>query len=357
MGKIESVILYLLLYLISGLLFALSVRANKGGSPFFVMAMMIPVIFAARRYLVGTDFEIYLNKYHHLAASSFSDFLSSEDIWGHIALYCIAKISMFCGGSQVFFGIYALAAYLPVGLSLKKEYRASSLLAVFLFLTGLFTDGLNVMRQVAAVSLCFYGLRFVYARHFGKYLGIVAAATLLHSSAFIAVVIYFLWDKDRQKTSIFPSVLAICGTVLAAYSFRDILQILIRFPIFSRFFIYVEDTTKANNYLIFVHIALYAALLLVRKHMNALDRRNNLLYLLIFMGICFEFTGFSLIFAKRIAMYFYELPSIVLLAQTPLLFRNNDRIVVYVGVLLFAISLFIVRYAVLGHGNIIPYRT
>lgn len=358
MGKVESVVLYLLIYLTSSLFFALSVRAKRGGSPFFVLAILIPVIFAAVRYQVGTDFGSYLNRYQHLTACSFADFLSSENILSNIAIFMIAKISMFCGGSQTFFGIYALLAYLPVALTVKKEYRAmSGVLVTFLFFTGLFTDGLNALRQVAAVSLCFYGLRFVYSRQLWRYIGTVAVAALFHTSAVIALVIYFLWDKDKQKVSLYASVLTICGTVLTAFTFRSILQVLTQLSIFSHYSIYIEDATRTNNHLALVHLALYIILFMIRRQMNALDKRNSLLYLLTFIGIVLEFTGFSLIYAKRIAMYFYEIPSVILIAQTPMLFRNKSRLVVYIGVLLFAVSLFIIRYAVLGHADVIPYRT
>lgn len=356
LGKTESVILYLLIYLLSALFLTLGVRANKGGTPFFILAILIPVVFAANRHYVGTDFRTYLNIYHKMSDITFGEFLSSGSYIDSLATYLIAKTSKLLGGERIFFGIYALAIYLPVGLAIKKGYRATPLvIVVTLFLTGLFTDGMNVMRQVAAVSVCFYGLQFVYTRQFAKYVAIIAMATLIHSSAIVAVVIYFLWDKNRQKVFVYPSVAITCSIVLAAYFFRGILEVLIRFPLFSRFVIYIDNTAKANNYLIFVHIAVYIVLLLIKNHMNALDRRNDLLYLLTFMGICFEFTGFSLIYAKRIAMYFYEIPSIILLAQTPLLFRDNVRVVVNIGVLLFAISLFIIRYAVLGHANVIPY--
>lgn len=357
MGKTESVILYLCIYMASGFLFTLGVRAKRGGGPFFILAILIPVVFAANRYFVGTDYGTYLNKYHYLAEHSFSEVLLGEGGLREIVIYVISRVSMFCGGEHAFFGVFALATYLPVGVTIKKDYRNVSLfLVILLFLTGLFTNSMNIIRQVAAVSLCFYGLQFVYKRNPWKYTAIIAIATLFHTSAIVGIIAYFLWDKHTQTTPFFASFLTTCGIILSTFTFREILQVATRLPFFSNYSIYLDDTTQANNYLILVHIAIYVLLFFVRKQMNALDKRNRLLYLLTFIGICLEFTGFSLVYAKRIAMYFYELPSIVLIAQTPLLFRGRMRSIVYIGVILFAISLFIIEYAVLGHSNVIPYR-
>ena len=271
--------------------------------------------------------------------------------------YIIAKISKVLGGAKTFFGIYALAAFLPVCITVKKEYRIISyVLVMFLYLTSLYTTGLNIIKQAAAVSICFYGLRYVYSRQLGRYILTIVVAMLFHASAAIAIVNYFLWSKYRRNISLKTAFLVIIGSIVLAFAFRKILQVLTTFSVFSKFAIYIESEIMANNNLIFVHMLVFVFLFLIKKPMISMDRRNALLYLLVLIGICLEFSGFFVIYVKRIAMYFYDIPSIVLLAQTPLLIRGKEKTIMYAGVLIFGISLFVIQFAILGHAHVIPYR-
>lgn len=69
--------------------------------------------------------------------------------------------------------------------------------SVLLYFCFFYLESLNLMRQALAVSICFWGVRFILKRQFKYFLTCVVIASLFHYSAIISLVLYPLYNKMK----------------------------------------------------------------------------------------------------------------------------------------------------------------
>ena len=352
-----STILYFSVYSASALLFSLSIKARNGKGVCLLLALLIPVVFAGVRYNVGTDFGTYMNVYRNFSAMSFRQFSASDGIFVDLIVYIFAKIAKFLGGWQYFYGLYALSAYLPFLLLVRSKYQGiPTIILAFLYLTGMFTTGLNIMRQGTAAVIVFCSFQYVYEKNFFKFFVGVLLATLFHASAAMVLPIYFAYSRIEVNKKRWSMALLAVPLILAVVFYKDIILYLSQFPLFEKYIIYLEDGGDGTNREIFLHCLIALVLWAFKKQLVQQDERNDMLYLLVFIGLGLEVVGFEAVFVRRIAVYFYNLPSIFLIAQLPLLFKKKDYLISCSLIYIYAAILFIILFGVLKHSAILPYN-
>ena len=363
MGVVASVALYLLVYLlISGFITLcsskrLTVNRNKGNIAVFVAATCLAV-FAAVRFEVGTDYINYCYIYEEYSRQNLSGILTNGISIYNLGTFLFSKIALLFGGQKVFFGLYAFViSYMAFKFMEDNYFNLSLYLCSFLFLTSIFSDGLNIMKQTAAVAITAYALRYVYSKQLLKYV-ITIAIAMFHVTAIISLPIYFLYNKKNSegKTS-WKMIAAIILAGMLTANIQNILGMLGGAGIFSRYAMYASDVVRSgNNYSFILKFMVLLFLLMFRQRFISINPKNQLLFILMMIGVCFEFSGYFSTYVKRISIYYYNMPSIILMAQLPFFFKKDSRLVVKVLICAYAVSLFILSYVILRQSDIIPYQ-
>ena len=120
---------------------------------------------------------------------------------------------------------------------------------------------------------------------------------------------------------------------------------------------YASDVVRSgNNYSFILKFMVLLFLLMFRQRFISINPKNQLLFILMMIGVCFEFSGYFSTYVKRISIYYYNMPSIILMAQLPFFFKKDSRLVVKVLICAYAVSLFILSYVILRQSDIIPYQ-
>ncbi len=354
MGNYTSMFIYITIYTIATILIAAGIKRNS--KLIIVIGILIPVLFAAFRYQVGTDYLNYLYAYEEACQSKLSLFINGRFSL-EIGLNLVSKISALLGDNKMFFGIFAFLTIYPVVYRVKKNFINVSLgIAIFWFFMTHFTSSLNVMRQALAASIIFWGFEFIFTGEFKKYVAVVITAMTFHISAVVALPIYFLWDRKEYKVRINFKVISFLIIVLvASLNISKVIGIVSNLSIFSKYETYEMTSVTGENRSFLLKIVSLIPILFFYKRLSKLDRRNGFFILLMIVSVCLEFTGYFSPYVKRIGMYF-EFGSFLIWAQLPNLFVKQDRIIVKCMVILYRIGLFWLTYVVMKQSGIIPYN-
>lgn len=357
MGITTSAILYLSVYSVSAGLFALSMRVRNGRNICFLLSLFTVVVFAGMRYGVGTDYYIYMSMYRNFSMTSFRELFASGEMFENFVLVVFAKMAKALGGWKYFFGLYALSAYLPFLWLIRNKYKQVPVfILTFLYLTGMFTSGLNIMRQGTAVVIVFCAFQYVYERNFKKFFSCILLATLFHTSAAVAVVVYFIYGNIKFNKKKWSMVLLAIPLLLVVIFYKNIISFLSQFSLFEKYASYIEDGGTGKNRSFFLHCVILLGLWCFKKPLLRFDERNDLLFLLAFVGVALEAIGFEAVFVRRIASYFYDIPSGFLIAQLPMVLKKKDYYISCSLVYIYAVVMFILFFAVLKQADILPYN-
>lgn len=349
----KSVLLYLIVYAVSSFFIAKSKFNGKNRIDlYFILSIFIPVIFAAKRNNVGSDFPTYMLIYGHNSILTFQKWFATNSFVSGIgfSVWLFAKIAGYFNSSELFFGLFAFAVVIPVAYRLKTNYTYKICsLAYFVFLMTLYTSGLNICKQMAAIGILFCGIKYINERKFLKYVFVVVVSSLIHPTASIAIFAYFLYDNNGKLLTLKKMILIIAG-IVAVVMYQKVLQI-----VGGKFESYSTYKDETNNRLFFLNLAWCLIFCFWNRNYIKFDERNNTLITMLIIGLILEFTGFSSPFVKRIAMY-YSYPQFLLISQLPYTIVTRKSVpFAKIMIVVYTILLFIVQYLILGQASIIPY--
>lgn len=162
---------------------------NMLSNLFKFLTFLVLVIVAGLRYGVGTDYFNYVALFPTYAREASSSILNFTEP----AIKIFSYISLMLTDDYVL--MFLICSILTVGLCVNTIYKATSnytlVILLYIFL-GEWHGSFNGIRQYLAMSLLFYGHKFVISRSFYKYLLIVILAAACHISALPMILLYFI---------------------------------------------------------------------------------------------------------------------------------------------------------------------
>lgn len=350
-----SIVLYLLIFFICARLLS-----NYHKNSFFCICigLLIPIVFAAGRYYVGTDFVSYLYMFDRCAGVPWDLFLESSYARSPL-FFSICKVTYVFGGRVLTFGIIAALIVVLTYTTLRKQYPDIALgTSIVVFFFSFFSVSLNVCRQYIAVAIIFYGLRYIFEDKLIKFLFVVLVAVLFHKSAIIAVVMWFLWNHRNHSAVVGKKRCFLFLTVLAAIlSYQKIIVVAINnISFLSNFRAYVNlSNNNASNrdfYLAIFQLVIILAMLTKMKHKdNRIDFMITMMGIALLIGI----TGFWHPQIKRVAFYFQMPSALVLCGYMPMCVKEREKNLMTALIILYVVLKFILTAYVLGQGNLFPY--
>ena len=348
---ITSVAVYFSVYILSACLLKHAIEYKHSGQWFLLLiALLMPCIFAAGRYNVGTDFENYNYMYLANKTLSFNDYLHNEnkDVF---AAFVFSKIGSVFNSFNIFLLLFSVFTYLPIVIRLNEMENISPRLMSFLFLLGPFTTSFNITKQMAAASIIFFSFKYIYGKDLWKFLLCIGVGLCFHYTALICIPIYFLWGKYENSNKVtFKMFLIISIYILAAVNVSRILSF-----IGGRYGEYAAGNTLGMNLSFLLQVFWGVVYIVFAKKLCALNSKNKLLIVLYIIGIIFGATGFYSTYIKRVAIYF-TFPGFMLMGQLPNTFNDKDNELIKFAVLIYSMSIFFLTFYVLKQSGIIPYH-
>jgi hypothetical protein len=185
MNDILSALLYIIVFAVSAVLVSLGVkRKNK----YIVIAgLFIPILLAGLRYNVGLDYNTYLLSYadmvNPLATQRYN---GSDGI--EASFWFISTISNIIFQSPIaMFMIYGALTIVPFYFSLKTLKTKQVGIAMFIFLSIIFLNSFNIVRQGAAIGLGSLAISYFVMHKNKKAILWSLLAVSMHKSALVLI--------------------------------------------------------------------------------------------------------------------------------------------------------------------------
>jgi hypothetical protein len=164
-------------------------RANEGVSQgikrlYLLLSFTSILLLSVLRFDVGPDYETYVDIYYNFINAVIS-FSPDKIIYGLLSL----AFGMFDRGYIFVLGLYAFLTLFFVYKTLVERKILLWGLVVFCFI-GFFLDSFDRVRQLLAVAIFLYSIKYIEGRQPFKYLGYLLIATLVHFSAILLIPVY-----------------------------------------------------------------------------------------------------------------------------------------------------------------------
>lgn len=355
-----TAILSLLFYAaIFGIVFALNWAAYRQKDKtkrriLIAISFTILICLVGFRYLVGTDYKIYLAQYNVMRGKGFDTLFSSRlEIFIGL-IYRILNLLLIPDKFILFF--YAIASILPIYIANKQydyKYLAHSVLLYCVFFLPL---SMNIMRQGAAISLAFLAFTYLNTGKNKKAILCSILSVLFHLSA-IGTLLYIIPFVICKKTG---KSFSKCNLIITTIISLLVLFVLKYIPIHTRYS-YIADSISLANLSITSALTYLPAVLLpwimVReeKKKEEVASYNSMVQ----SGVIYEFVGSAARYLNRFSCYF--LTSIML--SVPMAIQNYHyktkkiKILITTCYITFLVAFFVIHYVHWGKHEIIPYQT
>lgn len=323
----------------------------------WLFMILIPVTAAALRYGIGTDYYSYNVLYNRISQSNVSGFATVAQSTEFVSnmLYKIAYWVF-----DDFQGWLFLASLITILIGFIAIYNhkdtANAFLMVFSFLILLYAPSYNIVRQIMAVSVVFFGLPYIPKRKPIQYFLIVFVAVLLHTSALFATFFYFLNVKE-SKYAWFKQIIIFVACAAIPTIFATVFEFFTSFLVFQTYgSIYSSQYGLLHVSDILFRLPIAFIILIFRGKLEGKDTDSRFYELLFFMEfVSLLLTGYNKWLYRM--MYFCIPGEVILVSRIPKCVSKNLRGVVSVGIVLYYMVFFYINNYYRGVDQIFPYIT
>lgn len=150
----------------------------------------ILVSFAAMRaYYIGTDAPIYTLPFRISNVTHGFEYDPNIEYGYQFVVNCLLQL---VDDYSWYFAVVAMIVVFPVLLFMRK-YSTNYVLSLFIYITfGFYTALFNPVRQMIAVSICVFAIKYLLEKKIVKYFIIIALASTFHISAWVMLPMYFV---------------------------------------------------------------------------------------------------------------------------------------------------------------------
>lgn len=165
---------------------------------YYYIVILILILFAGIRFNVGVDYNNYVNL--------FKDIIYGYDVHTEISFnYIVNFINLFSGSYQILFLFYAIMTILFMS-KFFHFFSNNKMLSLYLYFSFpvFYLASFNGIRQILAVAIFAYALKFIVKENFLKYFLLILLATAIHKSAILLLPLYWFINKTIGIKLYFP---------------------------------------------------------------------------------------------------------------------------------------------------------
>ena len=289
------------------------------------------VLFSSiRGFHVGIDLEYYLPGYRYIGKASWSSMYKIGWEYGYVIYN---KILNYLSTNERM--LLASTSFIVIGSYSYYIYKYSQIpwLSFFIFIAmGFYASTFNLLRQMMAMSIIMYSLKYIEKRHFIKYLIGVCCAMLFHVSAICTLLLY-PFMKVRITCINFIGLTAILFLLFNVFG-----KYILNFFIANLYTDYTLGQVNVTgiNMLIFLFIVTLAAIVLT-------DITENDIHIhMIALACLLQFLALDFSMMARIVVYFSVSMMIVIPNTIKEMKVGEDvKICIQLGVCLLALLFFL----------------
>lgn len=320
-----------------------------------LITLLPPTLVAAFRYNNGADYPMYFQLFTRLGNGSKIAGIEGKKL--EVGFEYIVRLCQLVTRNQWFtFGaISFIISFLIFKecLNDSDDYRLSVL---FYFVTGVYFDAYNGLRQYIAVSICFYAMKYILNKDAKRYFLAVLIAFLFHKSALFFVPVYFLQYLKFD----FKKAITIVGlTVLSGSGLFAILKFVIKYTPYAFYFtlnsVELNEIVASQSSILFFGVSTIIGYYYYSKE-KEIDTKTQLLYNMQIISLSIALMTAFVPLINRVLYYgmAYEL----LYLPNMLKLINNRREKMLVKVFLILMYGGITAYGMINGGwyTCIPYN-
>ena len=322
---------------------------------FWLLAFLVPFLLSAFRWKVGTDYLTYISLYEAINSIS-----TLEQLWQQVLevepLYVLMNVLVklvFNNPLPIFF----LSSLLLLGFLFRavEDYhgKISVMLAVFVFLTLMFSTTLNIMRQMIAVSITFYAARHLFQKQYDKAALWMFLALMFHYSAIVLLPFWLFRGPQRYARN---ARIAMFAALVLMFVLGSVFG-----SIFSSIrALYTGEDGEGGTLkigLMLLRLPIIVPILLFRKQLIAHDERNRFWIMLAVFEVLFSYLGYILDVLNRLSLYFAVSWIVLLPALVRSMPTRGAQYRMGAYVIAVCAGLWIFNTAINNYGGVLPYQT
>ena len=228
MDKVESIIFYHIAFFLI-LLFLWHGRKNK---KYELIGIFLLLLLSVCRYDIGNDYDNYYyiikdsSRYFSSHDGFFSAFIRNTYKWEMEPMFAFLTY-LFCNVEYNFVYIIGLYSAITIFFWYKtlKEINGVFWGVFFIIAMGYLFISYNQIRQVAAISVFLFSIKYIESKEWKKYWIAILCASLLHYSVLLIALVYF-YARVRPRIKLYCFIILIfyIGFLLNYWvSFRTLL--------------------------------------------------------------------------------------------------------------------------------------
>ena len=317
----------------------------------FLASAAFAIVFGIR-WMVGTDFEAYLNGYE-IACVGMIDTIDSWEIgFRYIFIVC----SKYNCHYSIPFGIIAFLQVYFLFIGLYKYSNVWISLTLTLMLSCIWLSYSNIMRHMLAFSIFVYSIQFLANKQYIKYVASIFMATLCHSTAIILLIfpiIYkfreYFFSKVWAQLILLTLSLILMNVNVVQTVFEKISPIVTLMGydhyIESRFAGFDEEATfgLARLTILIINIILICYSNKTKEFYKS--KRVAIIYDLYFIGVLVHYAFFRMFLIQRLDYYFLSF-DFIFGAFTLYSLLEKRKYLIYSALIILYIIIFFVKMRV-----------
>lgn len=360
LGFFPSLLLYVAVF--SAASFLAYFGGKKKNRFLIALAIILPMSLASFRYNAGTDSAAYREYYRQVGVESMTKTVKRiTDIELEPTIVILGRIGTTLHlGVWFLYAVFALITLIALYHATKNIGSKKWYLYYGLLLFLVFPESLNIMRQIAAVSVQALALSIIIKSYRKKQpfkrstiVWLIVFATSLHYSSIALLPVFFI---PKLTQTVRAKKLAIIMAVVAAFC-------LVAIPLIIRAIAaigfmpekHLDSLTTTGWSLInvrFVMTALLSVYFLIH-YSRTKEQDDKTFGFLMMLGVIYSSFGFWSSYFGRFSYFFWV---VIAIAIAELINRLGKKDATRMAlVLAFGVAYFILEFAIVGSDEIIPY--
>lgn len=350
LSVVGSVLFYVGTFSLSGLMSKVN---TQNGLVKLLLVIIPPVFLATFRYNIGYDYGSYIWAYNNAFDMTYESIVTGYEIGDPIGYYLVTKVATVFNSERAYLMILACLSLLPGASYILREWdnMDTQPMILFMYLFSPFILSLSACKQGIALNILIFSLKYVYDRKPIKFALCVVAAFLFHATAIAFLLVYFFLNSAGDLSGV-KKALIIVGCLFVIMNLHWVLGNVMG----GRYENYAIDSVAGKNRTFWLYTFIALVFLIFRRRLVAIDKRNELLIMMMVVGAICQYLGFSNAFAKRIGEYFI-MAQVFLIPQCIYLFTENSKKLAKLLIAAYVVAIFLIANPTASSGmGFVPYQ-
>ena len=175
------------------------------------------LLFGCRSDIVGWDTEENVAVFQGAENATFETILANRNA-GFLAILSFLNLITEGNYNLAFFCIHLITLYLVIAGLERFSDKVLISIGWVVYLTYFGFYGMDQMRQIFAMAIWFWGIKYIFERRFLRYVIVVLIASIIHSSLILSLIMYFFIVSISKQNQLFGIVIISTALLLSIFS-------------------------------------------------------------------------------------------------------------------------------------------